>query len=58
MNWIIFILVAHLLFGLSCAYLAHETKQKAEPWFLFGTLFGGLALIGFMVHTNRKRSSL
>ena len=41
MGWIYLMLVAHLLFGFGCAYLAREARQKAEPWFLVGTLLGG-----------------
>ena len=56
MDWFFLTLVcAHLMIGLFCGHLAYETKQKAEPWFLAGTLLGALALVGFLVHYNRKR---
>ena len=45
MAWLYLMIILHVAFGLSCAYLAYESHVKAEPWFLSGVLFGALGLI-------------
>ncbi|MBK34032.1 MAG: hypothetical protein CME26_00700 [Gemmatimonadetes bacterium] len=45
MGWFYLMIILHVIFGLSCAYFAYESRVKAEPWFLSGMLFGALGLI-------------
>ena len=54
MEWIFLVLVSHLLFGFSCGYLAFRAERRTPPWFLAGTLLGGLALVGFLCFGNSK----
>ena len=55
MAWLFFFLIVHLMFGLFCAYLAYETKLKAEPWFVAGTILGGLGLLFCWLIVNQKK---
>jgi hypothetical protein len=49
MFWLIFALCAHLVFGLICRNLAINARVRVEPWFLAGTVLGGLAVIAFLL---------
>lgn len=49
MFWIILACFAHLMFGLICANLACSARVRVEPWFAAGTIFGGLAVIAFLL---------
>ena len=55
MTWVYSIIVLHMILGVLCACVAHETRHRAEPWFLAGTLLGGLALIGLLVVNHHRK---
>ncbi len=44
MAWFYLMFILHVAFGLSCAYLAYESRVKPEPWFVSGVVFGILGL--------------
>lgn len=56
MAWFYLMIILHVVFGLSCAYLAYESRVKAEPWFVSGVLFGGLGLIYCIFRLVHRRS--
>jgi len=56
MTWFFLIFVLHLLIGIFCAHLAHEMRYRVEPWFLAGTLLGGVALVGLLFANKRSVS--
>ena len=56
MAWLYLMIILHVAFGLSCAYLAYESHVKAEPWFLSGVLLGALGLIYCVFRLVHRRT--
>ena len=56
MTWFYLLFVLHLLIGIFCAHLANEMRYRVEPWFLAGTLLGGVALVGLLFANKRSVS--
>jgi hypothetical protein len=44
MTFFYLLVILHLLFGLLCAHMVKATGLKPEPWFVAGTVLGGLGL--------------